>query len=168
MKITFGNILAPLAVLLLAATTLAAELPEEKINVSKLTQAGTGATYVAAAPAGEDRQLAAQKTDFMKFAAAKIREMNHNHILSRERMQITRRPNGLYQALFHEIDDASLSYQVNRSPSGPIPYVAVLSYQEQVLTASCTTPDDCRRGPFTPVEIIPNRHIFVYNNGAWQ
>ena len=42
------------------------------------------------------------------------------------------------------------------------------TYREQVFTASGTTPDECRRGPFTPVEVIPNRHIFVYNRGAWQ
>ena len=168
MKTTFGNSLALLVILLLAVPVLAAEPPAEKVNLSKLDPAAAANGYGSVVPAGEDRQLAAQKADFMKFATAKIREMNHNHILSRERMQISRGRDGLYRALFHEIDDASLSFQVNRPPSGPVPFVAVLSYREQVFTASGTTPDECRRGPFTPVEVIPNRHIFVYSKGAWQ
>jgi hypothetical protein len=105
----------------------------------------------------------------MKFAAAKIREMNRNHILSRERMQIKKSPDGSCRAFFHEIDDTSLDCEVSRSKSSSsVPYVAVLSYKEQVYAASCATPDACRQSQFQPVEEIPNRHIFVYNNGSWQ
>jgi hypothetical protein len=147
----------------------AAEPLTGKINVSKLDQSGAAAGFGAGADlAAEDRQLAMQQADFLKFAAVKIREMNRNHILSRSRMQIERRPDGLYRALFHEIDDQSMTCQVSRSQARSAPYVAVLSYQERVYNASCATPDECRNGPFLPVEVIPNRHIFVYKNGSWQ
>jgi hypothetical protein len=154
---------------LLTTPAVAGESLPGKINVSKLDQAeaaaGFGASTVLAA---EDRQLAMQKADFLKFAAIKIREMNSNHILSRARMQIDKRPDGLYRAFFHEIDDQSMTCQVSRSQSRSAPYVAVLSYKEQVFAASCTTPETCRQGQFNSVEEIPNRHIFVYNNGSWQ
>jgi hypothetical protein len=122
-------------------------------------------------PAGipvEDRQLELRKADFLKFAESKLGEMNRNHILSRERMRIQKLANGSYQASFHQIDDDSMSFEVKRSPTKSAPYVAVLSYREQVYSAPCSTPAACRQGDFTPVEMIPNRHIFVYRNGAWQ
>jgi len=116
----------------------------------------------------EDRQLEQRKSDFLKFAAKKLKDMNRNHILSRERMRIEKRPDGSYKASFHHLDDSSMSCQVSRSSSKGAQYVAVLSYKEQVYTASCRTPADCRQGEFSPAEVIPNRHIFVYNKGVWQ
>jgi hypothetical protein len=83
-------------------------------------------------------------------------------------MRIDKGQDGLYRAFFHEIDDKSMTCQISRSQSRSAPYVAVLSYREQVFSASCTTPEACRLGQFKPVEEIPNRHIFVYSNGSWQ
>ena len=133
----------------------------------KVTRLEPGVTSTVAMTA-EERHLEARKTDFLKFAAQKLKDMNRNHILSRERMRIEKRPDGSYRASFHQLDDSSMSCQVSRSPSKGAQYVAVLSYKERVFTTSCRTPADCRQGEFAPAEVIPNRHIFVYNNGAWQ
>jgi len=172
MKIMIRIVLTLGALLMLAAPAVADETLPGKISVSKLDTAGAAAGFndrTAAVLTEEDRQLAIQKANFMKFAAAKIREMNRNHILSRERMQIKKSPDGSCRAFFHEIDDTSLDCEVSRSKSSSsVPYVAVLSYKEQVYAASCATPDACRQSQFQPVEEIPNRHIFVYNNGSWQ
>jgi hypothetical protein len=169
MKIMIRIFWSLAAIGMLAAPVVAGDLPVEKINVSKLDQSVSGYNDRSGAGSStEDRQMELQKEKFMQFAEGKIREMNRNHILSRSRMQINRGPDGLYRALFHEIDDTTLTCQVSRSQSRSIPYVAVLSYQERVYSASCATPDDCRKGQFLPVEVIPNRHIFVYNNGSWQ
>jgi hypothetical protein len=46
--------------------------------------------------------------------------------------------------------------------------VAVLSYREQIYAASCTTPEECARQQFLPVDFIPNRHIFTYSKGSWN
>ena len=136
----------------------------ELIKVSSL-EPGVGRS---AAVAAEDRQLELRRTDFLKFAEKKLKDMNRNHILSRERMRIEKRPDGSYQASFHQLDDRTLSYEVSRSPSKGAQYVAVLSYQERIYRASCASPAACRQGDFAPVEVIPNRHIFVYTNGVWQ
>jgi hypothetical protein len=157
------------ALALIATPLLAGEQSVEKINVTKLDQAGVVAGFGAAnLLIGEERQLALQQDAFMKFATGKIREMNNSHILSRARMRIEKGTDGLYRAFFHEIDDQSMTCQVSRSQSRSAPYVAVLSYREQVFAASCATPEACRQSQFTPVDEIPNRHIFVFNNGSWQ
>lgn len=141
----------------------------EIVNVSMLERSGTAAAYPAEVlSAGEDCQLAVQKDNFMKFAAVKVREMNSNHILSRSRMHIEKGPDGLYRAFFHEIDDTSMTCEVNRSQFKSVPYVAVLSYKERVFSSSCATPAECRQGQFRAVEEIPSRHIFVLKNGSWQ
>jgi hypothetical protein len=171
MKNMIGIGLTLAALVLLVMPALASEPLPGKINVSKLDQAGAAAgisTSAASVLTGEERQLAMQKDDFLKFAAIKIREMNSNHILSRSRMRIDKGPGGLYRAFFHEIDDQSITCQVSRSQSRSASYVAVLSYREQVFAASCASPEACRQGQFNPVEEIPNRHIFVYSNGSWQ
>ena len=116
----------------------------------------------------EERQLELRRADFQKFAEGKLRDMNRNHILSRERMRIEKRADGSYKASYHQIDDASMSYQVSRSPTRAAQYVAVLSYKERVYSAACGNPAECRQGEFAPVEVIPNRHIFVFTNGGWQ
>ena len=142
-----------------------AEVAPEKLHVSKLEAPGS---QLVPPPVVADRQLEAQRSGFIEFARSRVNEINKNHILSRDRMQIKKGSDGLYRALFHEVDDQSLSIQLSRSTSRGIPYVAVLSYKELVYTATCATPEACRQGPFQPTEVIPNRHIFVYNGGSWQ
>lgn len=117
---------------------------------------------------GDDPQLASRRSSFEGFARTKLREMNDNHIRSRTRMRVEKKSDGLYRAFYHQLDDSTISCKVSRSPAGSAQYVAVLSYQEKVFETSCTAPEACREGRFTPVEVIPNRHIFVYSNGRWQ
>lgn len=150
---------------LLSVPAFAGDPSADRVNLSKLEQTNIGNNDKVVT---EDRQLEMKKADFLKFAAAKILEMNRNHILSRERMQINKNANGLYRAMFHEIDDTSLSCQLSRSRTGTSPYVAVLTYRELVYSTSCATPEACRQSQFQPVEVIPNRHIFTYSNGTWQ
>jgi hypothetical protein len=135
----------------------------EVVKVSMLEPVGSTKPLTA-----EERQLESRKADFLKFAEVKLQEMNRNHILSRERMRIEKRSDGGYRASYHQLDDTSMSCQVSRSPTKAAQYVAVLSYKERVYSAACGTPAECRQGNFTPVEVIPNRHIFVYTNGVWQ
>lgn len=117
--------------------------------------------------AGDDPQLALRQADFETFARARLRQMNDHHVLSRARMQITRSGDGLYRALFHQLDDASMACEVRRSSSRTVQFVAVLSYQERVYAADCASPEECRQGSFVAVKAIPNRHIFVYRDGSW-
>jgi len=158
---------------LLTGLALADEPLADKVSYVNLDLGGRADAGSAgrARPAGlalDDAQMDLRKSDFVRFAQAKLQEMNRNHRLARERMQIVKNPDGSYRAVFHEIDDASLACEVSRSQSKTIPYVAVLSYKEQIYATTCLTPDDCRRGDFTPVEVIPNRHIFSYSKGGWQ
>ena len=156
-----------LAMLVLAAHPLLAEEPySAKVSYLKLDQGG-GAD-LAAKHEEQDSQLAIRKAEFETFARLKISQMNKNHAMSRARMQVRKEADGSYRAIFHEIDDTSLGYEVSRSQSKSIPYVAVLTYREQIYAATGATPDQCRKGPFSPVGFIPNRHIFSYSKGAWN
>lgn len=142
----------------------AVEPVAEPVKVSRLEPGVTPAVAMTA----EERQLELRKADFLKFAQVKVVEMNRNHVLSRERMQIQKRPDGGFKASYHQVDDSSLSCQVSRSPTKAAQYVAVLSYKERIYTAACGSPAECRQASFSPSEVIPNRHIFVFNNGVWQ
>lgn len=150
-----------------ASGDMSATMVEPAVEIIKVSKLETSVALPAVMTA-EDRQLELRKADFLKFAEVKLRDMNRNHILSRERMRIQKRSDGSYQASFHQLDDSSMACEVRRSPTKAAPYVAVLSYQERVYAASCGTPAECQQGNFVPVEMIPNRHIFVYKNGAWQ
>lgn len=144
---------------------VASEPAADKLHVTKLEVPGA---QLVPPPAAVDRQLEAQRSGFIAFARGRVDEINKNHIHSKARMQIKRGKDGLYRALFHEVDDQSLSVQLSRSSARGTPYVAVLSYRELVYTATGATPEACRQGPFQPTEVIPNRHIFVYKSGSWQ
>lgn len=159
MRVGIKIILLTVAAALFALPVAAGDASPDKVRYVKLDPGVASAS---------DEQLLTRQTDFEKFAREKIREMNANHILSRSRMQISRNPDGLYHALFHEIDGSSLNFQVLHSTHRKNPYVAVLSYREKVYSASCSSPDDCRLASFSAIEEIPNRHIFTYSNGAWQ
>jgi len=115
-----------------------------------------------------DEDLASKHAVFSNFAKSKIRSLNQNHRLSKNRMQIVRQNDGTYRARFHSIDSASLVCKVRRSKSKTIPYIGVIRYKEKVLESVGESPEACRTGEFIPVAIIPNRHIFSFKNGIWQ
>lgn len=162
-----------LVTLLLPTMTAAAEdtFAGSKVSSLSISQPFSGEASGGAdgSNAGRgDEQLATRLVDFERFAKRKIEEFNRNHKLSRSRMQINKQPDGLFRAVFHQIDNSSLAYKVSRSQSKSIPYVGVLSYQEHIFEGFGATPDECRKGQFNPVAVIPNRHIFSYKNGAWN
>jgi len=151
--------LAIAAMCLLAVTAVSAA---EKVNIAKLEQ-GPGTSQ-----GGGEEQLDVRKSEFVRFSQAKLAEMNRNHRLSRSRMQIDKMPDGSCRARYHQIDETTMACEVNRSKSKTIPYVGVLSYREHVYEASCPTPAACKQANFKAVSMIPNRHIFSYNNGTWK
>jgi hypothetical protein len=171
MNITIRTILTLTALFLLAGPVWADENPAGKMG----GQASDPVRIIASLESSsitrveaKDEQLDIRKVEFFRFAQEKIREMNHNHNLSRERMQISKAADGSCRAVYHQIDDTSMAYEVSRSQSKSIPYVAVLSYREEVYAASCPTPEQCRQEQFAPVGYIPNRHIFSYSNSSWN
>lgn len=115
-----------------------------------------------------DDGLATKHMDFEKFAKSRVQALNRNHRLSRQRMQITRQPDGSFLARFHAIDLDSISTKVSRSQSKTIPFVGVMRYQEIVMESVAGTPEACRTAHFKPVSVIPNRQIFSYKKGTWQ
>lgn len=139
-------------------------------RLSKATRSQETITLAKKDPAAmsADKELAGKHAEFTRFAHNKIKEFNRNHHLSRSRMQITRQPDGSWRALYHEIDDSTLAAQVRRSQSQAIPFVGVLSYQEQVYEANGKAPDQFPAEAFALVRIIPNRHIFSYKQGSWK
>jgi hypothetical protein len=118
--------------------------------------------------AGSDENLVAMNASFQRFAQAKIQKLNHNHQFSRSRMHVQKKANGLYCARYHEIDGSSLKYKVRRSKSKSVPYVGILSYQERVYEALGSSPETCKKGNFSTVSVIPNKHIFSYKKGTWN
>ena len=116
----------------------------------------------------KDKDLASKNADFQGFAKAKVEQLNRNHRYSRTRMEITKQPDGTYRARYHQIDDSSLGVIVRRSQSKSIPFVGILSYQEQVFESIANSPDQFEHSSFAVVEVIPNRHIFSYQKGHWN
>ncbi|MCM2264722.1 MAG: hypothetical protein NDI73_05955 [Desulfuromonadales bacterium] len=171
MKAIINVVLSLSVLVLLVAPALAGETLPDKVSYLKLDQGAAPAAFSDRASGrrgGQDAQLDSRKADFEKFARAKIGQMNKNLNFSRDRMQIRKEADGSYRAVFHEIDGSSLGYEVSCSQSKSIPYVAVLTYREQIFAASGQTPEQCRKGPFNPVGFIPNRHIFSYSKGVWN
>ena len=168
MKIAIALVLLLSPILLLTNLARANDAPTSKVSYAKLEQSATLGSKSNSQTSGDDAQLEARKQEFFRFAQGKLRDMNRNHRLSRDRMQISKAAGGAYRATYHQIDDASMAFEVNRSKSKTIPYVAVLSYKEEIYAADCSTPDACRRGEFSPVGVIPNRHIFSFSNGVWK
>jgi hypothetical protein len=168
MRIVIALVLLMSPMLLLTSQAGAEGAPTGNLSIAKLEPAVATGSKAGSQPQGDDAQMEARKQEFFRFAQGKLRDMNRNHRLSRERMQISKADGGAYRATYHQIDDASMSFEVNRSKSKTIPYVAVLSYKEEIYAADCPTPDACRRGEFAPVGVIPNRHIFSFSNGSWR
>lgn len=160
------NMVSTALVMLLFSATLAAA--EDNLAGSKVSALRMEQTLPAGKSGRGDEQLGLRQSDFERFAKAKVQEFNRNHRLSRSRMQISKQPDGQFRGVYHQIDGSSLACTVNRSQSRSIPYVGVLSYQEQIFEGFGATPEECRRGSFTPVAVIPNRHIFSYKNGSWN
>jgi len=115
-----------------------------------------------------DKKLAEKHVDFKNFAHSKVKQLNRNHKFSRSRMLVTKQADGTYLARYHQIDDSSLKVKVMRSKSNTIPFVGIISYKEQILESSATTPKAFNDSQFAVVKIIPNRHIFSYNKGSWN
>ena len=115
-----------------------------------------------------DNELELKSIDFERFAKSKVQQLNRNHKFSRDRMEITRKPDGTYRARYHQIDDSTLKVKVRRSQSNAIPYVGVASYREQIFESSASTPEGFDSSMFAVVEIIPNRHIFSYRKDHWD
>lgn len=154
------------------AALLATLLLTLLLSAAAVVPAAAAGEQVAALPsetaAGAVDELGQRRLDFERFARGKVAEMNRNHQLAPARMRIERSADGSYRALYHQIDENSLASEVSPSSSRSYPYVAVLSYSENVYAATCARPTECRRGPFTQVAVIPNRHIFTYGRGLWQ
>ncbi len=115
-----------------------------------------------------DQELAQKSVQFKDFAVAKIQQLNRNHALSRERMQVTRLADGSYKGLFHQINEQNMEVKVRRSSSKSVPYVGIISYQEQIFEAQAPTLAQLDRREFDLVQIIPNKHLFSYKKGDWQ
>ncbi|WP_316897392.1 hypothetical protein [Pseudodesulfovibrio indicus] len=115
-----------------------------------------------------DEGLATKHADFEKFAKTRAQALNRNHRLSRQRMLITKQPDGSYLARYHAIDIDSISTKVSRSKSKTIPFVGVMRFQEMIMEAVGNSPELCRTAHFKPVSAIPNRQIFSYKKGTWQ
>ena len=112
--------------------------------------------------------LALKRLEFELFAKSKVQQLNRNHIFSRSRMEITKQLDGTYLARYHQIDGSKMGIKVRRSESGTIPYVGIISYQEQVFESTAKTLEQLDQSTFTIVKIIPNRHIFSYQKGIWK
>lgn len=154
--------MAALAIVAMSLSAVTVVSAADKVNIAKL-EPGPGGGQ-----GGGEEQLDARKSDFVRFAQAKLAEMNRNHRLSRSRMQIDKLPDGSCRARYHQIDETTMACEVNRSKSKTIPYVGVLSYREHVYEAACPTPAACKQANFAAVSMIPNRHIFSYANGTWK
>lgn len=116
----------------------------------------------------ETQTLALKRLDFELFAKSKVQQLNRNHRFSRPRMEIIKNSDGTYRARYHQIDDSTMSVKVRSSQSGTIPYVGILSYKEQVFETTASTREQLDQGSFAVVEVVPNRHIFSYQKGAWK
>lgn len=115
-----------------------------------------------------DNELSGKQTEFIQFAKEKIKTLNRNSKFSRSRMQVSKQADGTWRAFYHQIDDSSMKVKVRRSQSKSIPYVGILSYQEQVFEAYSKSPKKFDSEAFQLVQIIPNRHIFSYCKGCWN
>jgi len=125
-----------------------------------------GAAESAAQP--RDQELIDKSAQFEAFATNKVQQLNRNHVLSKKRMQVTRQSDGTYKGLYHQIDEQHMTVKVRRSSSKSIPYVGIISYQEQVFEAQAPSLAQLNNRDFDLVQIIPNKHLFSYKKGRWQ
>ena len=116
----------------------------------------------------KDQDLVARQAGFKRFAEMKVEQLNRNHRLAPSRMQVLKQNDGTYLARYHKIDAASMNAKVRRSSSQQVPYVGILSYQENVYEMSASNPEAFVESDFAVVKVIPNRHIFSYQKGNWD
>ena len=115
-----------------------------------------------------DQELVKKSAQFEDFAVTKVQQLNRNHVLSKEHMQVTRLADGSYKGRYHQIDEQTMAVKVRRSSSKSIPYVGIISYQEQIFEAQAPSRDQLNDKEFDVVQIIPNKHLFSYKKGTWQ
>ncbi len=166
MKSTINTLLTTFLFLLLGCGVAFGGGPSEQISLASI---GIGdSPPIAVGSAQKDAELVGKFADFKKFTVEKVKQLNRNLRFARSRMEITKQPDGSYRARDHPIDDSSLGVKVTRSQSRSIPFVGILSYQEQVYEAISRSPDSFAADGFSLVQIIPNRHIFSYKKGIWD
>jgi len=162
MNIIFKSAVVTVAIFFFALPVVAGEATSTKISFADIDPADVQDKLL------ETQSLALKRLDFEVFAKSKVQQLNRNHRFSRPRMEITKKSDGSYRARYHQIDDSTMSVKVRRSQSGSIPYVGILSYKEQVFESTANTIEQLSNGFFTVVEVVPNRHIFSYQKGAWK
>lgn len=166
MKSTISIILtAAFCVLALAAVAVA----QEPVDVAKAGP-GYGNAPVSSRnlPAYIDEDLASKHAHFTRFAKGKLKAFDRNHTMSKQRMQITRMPNGMFQARYKAVDHSSMICTVKRSKSKVSPYVGVVRFYEFTYEAVGLSRKAVRSADFRPVKKKRNRHIFSFVSGRWQ
>ena len=162
MKIILKIVIVATAIFILALPVLADEITPVQVSFVDIDPAAAQEKVL------KTQALALKRLEFEGFAKTKVQQLNQNHIFSRSRMEIIKKADGTYRGRYHQIDDSTMDVKVRRSQSGAIPYVGVLSYQEQVFESTASTLEQLDQGSFAVVKIIPNRHIFSYQKGTWR
>ena len=162
MKIILKIVIVTTVIFMLAMPALADETTSVQLSFVDIDPAAAQEKVL------KTQALALKRLEFEGFARTKVQQLNNNHIFSRSRMEITKQSDGTYRGRYHQIDDSTTAVKVRRSQSGAIPYVGVLSYQEQVFESTASTLEQLEQGSFAVVKIIPNRHIFSYQKGVWK
>ena len=162
MKIILKIIIVAAATFMFAIPVLADESTPVQISFVDIDSAAAQEKVL------KTQALALKRLEFEGFARTKVQQLNNNQLFSRSRMEITKQSDGTYLGRYHQIDDSTMAVKVRRSQSGTIPYVGVLSYQDQILESTASTLEQLVQSSFTVVKIIPNRHIFSYQKGAWK
>lgn len=162
MNIIFKTALTSVAIFMLVSLAVAAESTPVQVSYADVDQATAQEMTL------KIQALALKRLDFETFAKSKVKQLNRNHIFSHSRMEITKQADGTYLARYHQIDDSSMSVKVRRSQSSAIPYIGILFYREQIFESTARTPEQLEDSSFAVVQVIPNRHIFSYQKGAWK
>ncbi len=161
-NIIFKTFFVATAILMLSSLAMAGKTTPVQVSFMDVDPADAQEQLL------KNQTLALKRLEFEVFAKSKVKQLNRNHVFSRSRMEITKQTDGTYLARYHQIDDSTMSVKVRRSQSKSIPYVGVISYREQVFESTASTPEQFGESAFAVVQIIPNRHIFSYQKGAWK
>ena len=162
MNIFFKSAVVTVAIFFFALPVVAGGATPTKVSFADIDPADVQDKLL------KTQTLALKRLDFELFAKSKVQQLNRNHRFSRPRMEVIKNSDGTYRARYHQIDDSTMSVKVRTSQSGTIPYVGILSYKEQVFETTANTREQLDQGSFAVVEVVPNRHIFSYQKGAWK